>query len=52
MKNCILCGKALGKEEACLCKTCLGFLRYKYKDKKMLREVIKCHKEYAKIRQE
>jgi hypothetical protein len=51
MKNCILCRRRLGKEEASFCETCIEFLRNKYKEKNKLKEVIKCHKKYAKIRQ-
>jgi len=50
MKNCILCGKELGTKEADFCSTCFDVLKYKYKDKKKLQEVIKCHKEHMKTK--
>jgi hypothetical protein len=50
MKDCILCGNGLGTEEADFCRTCFGVLCYKYKDKKKLKEVIKCHKEHMKTK--
>jgi hypothetical protein len=50
MKKCILCGREIGTNEADFCRTCFDVLKYKYKDEKKLKEVIKCHKEHMKTK--
>ncbi|MBU0760505.1 MAG: hypothetical protein KJ858_02330 [Nanoarchaeota archaeon] len=55
MKNCLFCGKELEKENIDTCKTCLGFLEWKHKNRfskrlSKFRELLKRDRKFNKIK--